>query len=330
MSISSWVWGKTAGGNAKRPHLAGAAFSKTWLIYRFSLVVGHGARPHRRGYDGGRRRGGWSGKTSWAAPIQPDGAYCQARAAGSSNEPARGSGRPRATPQPRPALSDQPYFVDIDSMRRAFAPGTEPPPLLLDFAAWLHGRPWGSVGCFDLAGKFSDAAPIVDGSPLRRAFALFMSLPEGSAVGAWLGADSDPLQSPIVVLGSEGQNEVLAPSLEGFLARIALRRFEDRWSDFEPHEDAEDATDELTAWLGKRLKKSLSDLAQMPSGLPDFGRWIEEWCRNREEFWTLHPILADLRDRLSARRPQGRQSWDRTHFEIAIAGRQFQAYVLHR
>ena len=227
-------------------------------------------------------------------------------------------------------MSDQPYFVDIDSMRRAFAPGTEPPPLLLDFAGWLHGRPWGSVGCFDLAGKFSDAAPIVDGSPLRRAFALFMSLPEGSAVGAWLGAGSDPLQSPIVVLGSEGQNEVLAPSLEGFLARIALRRFEDRWSDFEPHEDAEDATDELTAWLGKRLKKSLSDLAQMPSGLPDFGRWIEEWCRSREEFWTLHPILADLSDRLTAHRPQGRRSWDRTHFEIAIAGRQFQARVLRR
>jgi hypothetical protein len=39
----------------------GAAFSKTWLFYLFSLVVGHGA-PHRRHVrDGGRRRGLWSG-----------------------------------------------------------------------------------------------------------------------------------------------------------------------------------------------------------------------------------------------------------------------------
>jgi hypothetical protein len=53
MSISSWVWDEKAGRKAKRPHLAGAAFSKTWLIYLFSVVVGHGARPHRREYDGG-------------------------------------------------------------------------------------------------------------------------------------------------------------------------------------------------------------------------------------------------------------------------------------
>src|SRR5262249_2662838 len=77
MSNSFWVWVERAGRKAKRPHLAGAAFSKTGLIYWFSFVVGHGARPHRRGYDDGRRGGGWSGSTSWGALIQPDGRRCQ-------------------------------------------------------------------------------------------------------------------------------------------------------------------------------------------------------------------------------------------------------------
>jgi hypothetical protein len=39
----------------------GAAFSKTLLIYLFSVVVGHGATHHRRSSDDGKQRGEWSG-----------------------------------------------------------------------------------------------------------------------------------------------------------------------------------------------------------------------------------------------------------------------------
>jgi hypothetical protein len=61
MSNSLQFLRKGKGRKAKRPHLSDAAFSKTWLIYLISVVVGHGA-PHRRhGGDGGRRRGRWSG-----------------------------------------------------------------------------------------------------------------------------------------------------------------------------------------------------------------------------------------------------------------------------
>jgi hypothetical protein len=35
----------------------GAAFSKTLLIYLFSVVVGHGATHHRRSSDDGKLRG---------------------------------------------------------------------------------------------------------------------------------------------------------------------------------------------------------------------------------------------------------------------------------
>jgi hypothetical protein len=220
-------------------------------------------------------------------------------------------------------LSRPPYKIDRESLRRAFPPGIEPPQLLLDFAAWLQGRPWGSVGCYDLVGQFSDTAPIVDGSPLRENFALFMRMPEGSAVGAWYGAGLDPANPPIVVLGSEGQNQILAKSLESLLALIASRSFEH--SDFAPHEDVEDATDELADWLEERFSgNDLEGFMEPPSTLPDFGRWMEKWCRDREKFWSTHPAMVELAGHLIAHRTKGKNPWDRTMFEVAIAGKQFQ------
>jgi hypothetical protein len=203
--------------------------------------------------------------------------------------------------------------------------------LLLDFAAWLQGRAWGSVGCFNLVGDFTDSAPIVDGSPLRDQFALFARLPEGSVVGCWYGAGGRAANAPIVLLGSEGQHEIIATSLEGLLAKIAFQRFEqdEEWTDFTPHEDAEDATDELAEWLVNRLDgKDLEGLAARPTGLQGFGRWMTKWCRDREEFWATHPTMVELARHLAAHRPAGKNST--THFEVAIAGSQYQVRVLRR
>jgi hypothetical protein len=229
-------------------------------------------------------------------------------------------------------MPDQPYRIDVEGIRRAFPPAMEAPPLLIDFARWLEGREWGSVACFELVGQFSDSAPIVDGSPLRKDFALFIRMPDGSAVGYWFAPGLDPGHAPVVVLGSEGQHEILSPSLEGLLANIALRQFEDEWSDFLPHEDVEDdATDELADWLVERLgKEDLEALTEPSTKLPDFASAMEKWCRDREDYWARHPILAELGRQLAAHLPTGKNPWDRTHFEIAIVGRQFQARVLRR
>ncbi|MBR1120905.1 hypothetical protein JQ628_05205 [Bradyrhizobium lablabi] len=230
-------------------------------------------------------------------------------------------------------MSENAYYVDVDSIRRAFPPGNDAPSLLLDFAEGLEGCPWGNVGCFNLVGDFSDRAPIVDGSPLRDKFALFARLPEGSVVGAWYGAGHEAAKAPIVVLGSEGQHEIIAPSLEGWLARIALLWFETNqvWTDFTPHEDAEDATDELADWLRERLGvDDLEPLTQMPDGLPDFAGWMGKWCREREAYWEGHPAMAELAAKLTAHKPAGKDPWGRTIFEVAISGAQYQARVLRR
>jgi hypothetical protein len=151
------------------------------------------------------------------------------------------------------------------------------PALLLESATWLEGRPWGCVGCFDLVRQFAEQAPIVDASLLREEFALFPHLPEGSAVGLWCLPDCKPEDARVVVPGSEGQYQIIAPSLAGLLAKIALQRFEeeDEWSDFTPHEDSDDLTEEL----GDRLREQLATddlerIAEMPTELPDFGLWL--------------------------------------------------------
>jgi hypothetical protein len=167
---------------------------------------------------------------------------------------------------------------------------------------------------------------------LRSDFALFLRLPEGSLVGAWYGGGVDVANPPIVVIGSEGQTEIVAASLDSLLARIALGWFDenDTWTDFAPHEDMEDdATAELASWLCKRLGvNDLESLTEMPPGLPDFARWTEKWCQDREQFWSNHPAMNKLAQHLIAYQPEGANPWDKTAFEVAIAGNQYQVRVL--
>ena len=225
-------------------------------------------------------------------------------------------------------MSDTPYPIDLDSIRGAFPPGIEAPPLLLDFAGWLSGRPWGSVGCFSLQGQFSDQAPIFDGSPLRDRFALFMRLPDGSAVGGWYGAGLDRDDPPIVGLGSEGDYELLAPSLDALLGKLTSRQFDKAWHDLRPHDEVEPQTVELAQWLARR---PVGEPVPCDDGeLPDFRGFVEKWSRDREEYWANHRLMAELGWRLAAHLPKGKNAWDKTHFEVAISGKQYEARVLSR
>lgn len=230
-------------------------------------------------------------------------------------------------------MSDTCYEVDLASIRRAFPPGLEPPPLLVDFAGWLAGRPWGGVGCFDLRGSFADEAPIVDGAPLRREFALFLRLPDGSRAGFWYPPGLDAARAPVIALGSEGEAEVLADSLEGLLAGLARRGFDDggTWSDLAPHEEAPDLTPELEAWLRSRLALAgLEPLLTPAPDRPDFEARMAAWTEQREAYWAEHPAMAELAKRLSAHAPGGGDPWAATTFEAAIVGDLCEVLVLRR
>ncbi|MDA9423678.1 MULTISPECIES: hypothetical protein [Bradyrhizobium] len=227
-------------------------------------------------------------------------------------------------------MSDTSYPIDLDSIRGAFPPGIDAPPLLVDFAAWLEGRPWGSVGCFSLQGQFSDSAPIVDGSSLRDRFSLFMRLPDGSAVGGWYGAGLDRDNPPIVGLGSEGDYELLAPSFDALLAKLTSRQFDSAWSDLRPREDVACQTVELAQWLARQPAGDRTICDHGAPDLPDFRGFVEKWSRDREDYWANHRLMAELGWRLAAHLPRGKKPWDTTHFEVAIVGKQYEARVLSR
>lgn len=229
-------------------------------------------------------------------------------------------------------MAQDPYIVRRESLAAAFPPGHEPPRLLLDFADWLDGRPWGSLGCFRLQGTLSDEAPVVDGSALRREFSLFLYLPDGSLVGLWHPDGVPRAASPVVGLGSEGDAAVLAGSLEGFLAKLAREAFsEPAWSDLAAYEDddekdeaeiaGDDAHSALAAWLGDRIGAArLDELAGDACDQTAFAARMDSWMHEREAHWAGHPILAEIGRALSAHRPRGKSPWDRTRLRATIVG----------
>src|SRR6516225_4403883 len=80
------------------------------------------------------------------------------------------------------------YEVDLDELRRAFPNRSGPaslPALLTRFGKWLGGKPWRSVGSFDLALQWSDSG-FPGGERHYDEFALVIRLPDGSAAGYWL------------------------------------------------------------------------------------------------------------------------------------------------
>ncbi len=233
-------------------------------------------------------------------------------------------------------MARDPYIVRTETLPSAFPPGHEPPQLLLDFADWLKGRPWGSLGCFRLQGTLSDEAPIVDGSALRREFSLFLYLPDGSLVGFWHPDGVPTPSSPVVGLGSEGDAALLAGSLEGFLAKLAADAFSDSaWSDLAAAEEDDeeedegnptraaddDARDALAEWLAGRVgSERLDTLAGEVCDSTAFAARMDAWMHEREAYWAGHSILTEIGRALAAHRPPGKTPWDRTQLRAAIVG----------
>jgi len=219
-------------------------------------------------------------------------------------------------------LSDEPYPIDLDKPRAGHSARHRSAALLLDFAAWLEGRP-GSGRLFQPVGNFTDLRPVVDGSPLRDQFALFMRLPEGSVVGAWYGIGGAPANAPTVALAPEGHTNHGVP----------------RSTDCSRKSPCSD----LRRWrmdrISRRIKMSTMQRMSLPSmaggtsrrqefgetgraagRLPDFGRLDGKWCSDRGDLGG-HPMTDRTRetpDGTSAGRQQN--PGGTTHFDVAIVG----------
>lgn len=92
------------------------------------------------------------------------------------------------------------------------------PKLLADFEQWAEKFEYGELGYFEFSADKLNDYWIEDGSQLANQFALWLHLPDGSMIGFWRPSNftnTDTL--PIVLLGSEREQRVLADSLEEFL-----------------------------------------------------------------------------------------------------------------
>ena len=141
------------------------------------------------------------------------------------------------------------------------------PKLLANFAQWQNSFEYGQLGYYELV-ENSDSDFwkywIEDGESIAHQFALWLYLPDGSMIGFWRPShflDEDTL--PVVLLGSEGEMEVIADSLEQFLYKLADGSIADVVFDLEPDDDEQDARPQLNTWLD-----GLTDNQKMPMPTP--------------------------------------------------------------
>ncbi|WP_424950544.1 hypothetical protein [Deinococcus sp.] len=173
-------------------------------------------------------------------------------------------------------------MTDTVQELRAIFPALIPfPPLLADFVAWAEQFERGQLGWFEFEAQRLDDDWIENGAALADQFALFIRLPDGSMVGFWK-PDGDAGALPVVLLGSEGAQEVLGSTLEEFLwnwARGELGEAYDLMPDDQAGAEASDeqpadARPALAAWLQEKSVRV--QVKQVPDLKAFFADWQEK------------------------------------------------------
>jgi hypothetical protein len=157
-------------------------------------------------------------------------------------------------------------------------------------------------------------------------FAPFARTVGGSRVALWL-PDGVPLASPpVVLLGSEGENSLLADSLGDFLLRLANGKTGDHDLDFRD-ERSGDGGPELSRWLTSQGVDQTTVLSW-----PDFAVWwserqraYEAWCDND----LLHLAIAEALRRIWPF-AEGAKRWKTHLFDAVIVGARFEMWQRSR
>ena len=139
------------------------------------------------------------------------------------------------------------YDVDIDSLHKNFPAGFELPPCLLDFANWLKGKRAGSLGYFSLQSERFNDYWLENGADLHPSFAFFIRDPTGGQIGYWRYDGRATVCPPVVMVGSEGELNILGDSLEDFLGLLAEGKTQTPYLDSRDQGGTEET--ELGNWL---------------------------------------------------------------------------------
>jgi hypothetical protein len=148
--------------------------------------------------------------------------------------------------EPATGGADPEARMDRYAVNLAAPPGHAVPALLQRFGDWLAVREYGALGWFSLRTEPVPTAWRPDvADRLRRDGFAFLRTPDGSLLALLLTGPNTP--RAVVLLGSEGETDTVATSLEEFLVRLS--RAETGIADLD--EAGAGGQDALRAWLGE-------------------------------------------------------------------------------
>ena len=232
-----------------------------------------------------------------------------------------------------------------DDIARQWPDGRTAPQLILDVARYMADKPWLSLGATRLVGDRMDDHWIGNGADLWRDFGIFMRLPEGSRVAQWF-RDGDTGEPPIVLIGSEGEQRILAPDLHSFLAAWALADAADQStqkmmadvaakgtpielpSDLLRDDDDEDfegnkipdGRPEFARFLEGKIGQPLASLLKPSPDSAPFVSFFSAWGERADAELAANSNLKKIAEALDQYVPRGKNIWERTSFKLAAAG----------
>jgi hypothetical protein len=223
------------------------------------------------------------------------------------------------------------YYVNVASIREIMPTGVTMPPKLEKFLQWVSTQPNGSIGYMEFAGsRFTDYW-IENGSILSPKFVLFAHLGDGTDIGYWLYDGRTIDNAPIVLIGSEGELDILANNLEEFLAGLINDSHSSR-SELTAERDEDDADwidrrGELSAFLktafgftvDKNIDYQKAAQGNQPALHPDFKKWMMDWGEAQEKIALADPARQAIAAATKARWSKLEKQWDSIDIDLFIA-----------
>ncbi len=213
------------------------------------------------------------------------------------------------------------YSVNVESLQRNFPEGWDVPPLLLEFADRLEGIGAGTIGYFDLQSERFNDYWIENGADLHPYFAFFLCDPTGGQVGFWLYDGLATVSPPIVLVGSQGELQILADTLEQFFARLA--KGETGVPDLDDREDRDRESTELFQWLESRGGQSPGPQSVAH---PDLAEWLERWGDQQCAAIDNDSRHLQIADKLRKYRKPDAKAYETNCFDVLLVGSQFKMW----